>query len=69
MSKYTAFRCPIELLRKARMFAEGERRTLSNYIIRLMEEDAIRRAARQMELHEQKETAKYLHGASHSARA
>lgn len=69
MSKYTAFRCPTDLLRKAKMAAEAERRTLSNYIVRLMEEDSVRRAARQMVLHEQKETSEYLHGAAHRARA
>jgi hypothetical protein len=69
MSKYTAFRCPTDLLRKTKMFAQGERRTLSNYIIRLMEEDAVRRAAREMGFHEQKETDQYLHGAAHTARA
>lgn len=69
MSKYTAFRCPTDLLRKAKSFAQGERRTLSNYIIRLLEEDAVRRAAREMGLHEQKETQQYLHRASNTVRA
>lgn len=66
MSKYTAFRCPTDLLKKAKMFADAERRTLSNYIIRLLEEDAIRRASREMGLHEEK-TGQHLYRASHSA--
>ena len=45
MTRYTAFRCPVELLRHARSIADAERRTLSNYIISLLERDWIRYAA------------------------
>jgi hypothetical protein len=49
MSKYTAFRCPNDLLRRAKLVADGERRSLSNYIIWLLEQDLIRRAVREHE--------------------
>jgi hypothetical protein len=49
MSKYTAFRCPNDLLRRAKLVADGERRSLSNYIIWLLEQDLIRRAMRDHE--------------------
>ncbi|MEA3187815.1 MAG: hypothetical protein QOD99_1645 [Chthoniobacter sp.] len=39
MSKYTAFRCPEELLDKARARAQKDRRSLSNYLITLIERD------------------------------
>lgn len=39
MSKYTAFRCPEELLEPAKQAAKSERRSLSNYIITLIERD------------------------------
>jgi len=39
MSKYTAFRCPDDLLAKAKVKAAGVRRSLSNYIITLIEAD------------------------------
>ena len=39
MTKYTAFRCPEELLAKAKAKAEADRRSLSNYIITLIEKD------------------------------
>lgn len=38
-TKYTAFRCPEDLLAKAKVKAEGERRSLSNYIVCLIEKD------------------------------
>jgi hypothetical protein len=38
-SKYTAFRCPVDLLEKAKVRAEAERRSLSNYLICLIEKD------------------------------
>lgn len=38
-SKYTAFRCPAELLELARYRARKDRRSLSNYIIMLIERD------------------------------
>jgi hypothetical protein len=52
MSKYTAFRCPNDLLRRAKLVADGERRSLSNYIIWLLEQDLIRRAVREHEASE-----------------
>jgi hypothetical protein len=67
MSKYTAFRCPNELLKKAKAIADGERRSLSNYIIRLLEEDAVRRAAREMRFHEQKEAGQHLYSRPYPA--
>jgi hypothetical protein len=39
MSKYTAFRCPEELLDKAKAKAQRDRRSLSNYLITLIEKD------------------------------
>ncbi len=39
MTKYTAFRCPEELLSKAKMKAQKDRRSLSNYLITLIEKD------------------------------
>jgi predicted HicB family RNase H-like nuclease len=39
MSKYTAFRCPEDLLELAKMKAKKDRRSLSNYIITLIEKD------------------------------
>lgn len=59
MSTYTAFRCPNELLKRAKYFATAERRSLSNYIVLLMQDDATRRAARQ--LNEQEKTNQHLH--------
>jgi hypothetical protein len=38
-TKYTAFRCPEDLLAKAKVKAEGERRSLSNYIVMLIEKN------------------------------
>lgn len=63
MSTYTAFRCPADLLKKAKRVAECENRSLSNYIIRLMEQDTVRRAARQMGFYgeEKEETGQHLH--------
>jgi hypothetical protein len=49
MRKYTAFRCPIDLLRRAKLVADAERRSLSNYIIWLLEQDLIRRTIRHHE--------------------
>lgn len=66
MSTYTAFRCPNEVLRRAKRFAEGERRSLSNYIIRLMEDDAVRRAAREMSILHGQGEEEYLHGVPHT---
>jgi len=40
MSTYTAFRCPEDILAKAKVKADKERRSLSNYIITLLEKDA-----------------------------
>jgi hypothetical protein len=39
MTKYTAFRCPEDLLEKAKARARADRRSLSNYIITLIEKD------------------------------
>jgi hypothetical protein len=39
MSKYTAFRCPEDLLELAKGKAKKDRRSLSNYIITLIEKD------------------------------
>jgi hypothetical protein len=39
MSKYTAFRCPEDLLELAKNKARKDRRSLSNYIITLIERD------------------------------
>lgn len=39
MSKYTAFRCPEDLLELAKIKARNDRRSLSNYIITLIEKD------------------------------
>lgn len=36
--KYTAFRCPIDLLEKVKVRAKAQRRSLSNYLICLIEE-------------------------------
>jgi len=41
MSKYTAFRCPDDLLAKAKVKALRDRRSLSNYLITLIEKDVI----------------------------
>lgn len=39
MTKYTAFRCPVDLLPKAQIKAAADRRSLSNYIVTLIEMD------------------------------
>ncbi|XHR30359.1 MAG: hypothetical protein ACFUZC_07315 [Chthoniobacteraceae bacterium] len=38
-SKYTAFRCPEDLLEKAKARAKRDRRSLSNYLITLIDRD------------------------------
>ncbi len=38
-SKYTAFRCPEDLLEKAKLRAKQDRRSLSNYLITLIDRD------------------------------
>lgn len=38
-SKYTAFRCPEDLLEKAKARAKRDRRSLSNYLITLIDKD------------------------------
>jgi hypothetical protein len=38
-TQYTAFRCPIDLLAKAKVKAAADRRSLSNYVITLIEKD------------------------------
>lgn len=47
MTKYTAFRCPVDLLPGAKAAAKSERRSLSNYIITLIEADLRQREAAQ----------------------
>jgi len=61
MSKYTAFRCPTDLLLRAKRVADGERRSLSNYIIWLLERDLVLRAARD---YENEKTGEHLHRVS-----
>lgn len=39
MSKYTAFRCPEDLLHKAKVKANKDHRSLSNYLITLIAKD------------------------------
>ena len=39
MTRYTAFRCTEDLLEKAKTKARRDRRSLSNYIITLIEKD------------------------------
>jgi hypothetical protein len=39
MTRYTAFRCPEDLLERAKTRARSDRRSLSNYIITLIEKD------------------------------
>lgn len=39
MSKYTAFRCPDDLLELAKIKAKRDRRSLSNYLVTLIERD------------------------------
>ena len=39
MTKYTAFRCPVDLLAKGQIKAKADRRSLSNYIVMLIEKD------------------------------
>jgi hypothetical protein len=53
MSKYTAFRCPEDLLELAKVKAKRDRRSLSNYLITLIEKDV------QDEVALQEEAAKY----------
>jgi hypothetical protein len=62
MSKYTAFRCPNDLLRRAKLVADGERRSLSNYIIWLLEQDLIRRAIRDHEQPSESQAGQRLYG-------
>jgi hypothetical protein len=38
-TQYTAFRCPVDLLAKAKAKAAADRRSLSNYVILLIERD------------------------------
>jgi predicted HicB family RNase H-like nuclease len=49
MSKYTAFRCPEDLLELAKVKAKKDRRSLSNYIITLIEKDVQDLASRDEE--------------------
>jgi hypothetical protein len=39
MTKYTAFRCPVDLLAKAQIKAKADRRSLSNFIVTLLEKE------------------------------
>lgn len=45
MTKYTAFRCPEDLLAKAKSKAQRDRRSLSNYLITLIEKDVSEQAS------------------------
>ncbi|HEX5175764.1 MAG TPA: hypothetical protein VFV83_01980 [Chthoniobacteraceae bacterium] len=57
MSKYTAFRCPEDLLELAKVKAKKDRRSLSNYIITLIEKDVqdmMQESDEPNELHSQK---------------
>jgi hypothetical protein len=57
MSKYTAFRCPEDLLELAKVKAKKDRRSLSNYIITLIEKDVqdmLQESEEPNELHAQK---------------
>lgn len=45
MTKYTAFRCPEDLLGKAKAKAKQDRRSLSNYLVMLIEKDVADMAA------------------------
>ncbi|MDQ3622184.1 MAG: hypothetical protein M3463_06815 [Verrucomicrobiota bacterium] len=50
MSKYTAFRCPEDLLELAKSKAKKDRRSLSNYIITLIEKDVAKYLPREQPL-------------------
>ncbi len=50
MSKYTAFRCPEDLLELAKSKAKKDRRSLSNYIITLIEKDVAKYVPREQPL-------------------
>ena len=67
MSKYTAFRCPNDLLRRAKLVADAERRSLSNYIIWLLEQDLIRRALRDHEQTIESHASQHLYSRANSA--
>ncbi len=51
-SKYTAFRCPEELLEKAKLAAKRDRRSLSNYLITLIDKDVTSITLKNGERHE-----------------
>jgi hypothetical protein len=38
-SKYTAFRCPVDVLERAKAKAASQRRSLSNYMVVLLDEN------------------------------
>jgi len=38
-TKYTAFRCPVELVAKMKFKADTQRRSMSNYLVTLIERD------------------------------
>jgi hypothetical protein len=67
MSKYTAFRCQNDLFRRAKLVADGERRSLSNYIIWLLEQDLIRRALRDHEQTIENHASQHLYSRADSA--
>lgn len=67
MSKYTAFRCPNDLLRRAKLVADGERRSLSNYIIWLLEQDLVRRAMRDHEKTSENHASQHLYSRANPA--
>lgn len=57
ITKYTAFRCPIDSLDKARAKAARDRRSLSNYLVGLVERD-VRNEPNPIKLHRVKKSAK-----------
>lgn len=46
-TKYTAFRCPTDLLAKAKVKAKQQHRSLSNYIVCLLDEATATKPATQ----------------------
>ena len=40
-TKYTAFRCPVDLLALMKAKAQSQRRSMSNYLICLIERDVV----------------------------
>ena len=76
MSVYTAFRCPLDTLNRAKAIARVEHRSLSNYIIHVLEQDAARRYAERDQhgwelgayLEKARKEREYLHSLPRSGR-